>query len=64
MPETATAPSITFVDFAETGYLARCREHGGIAVKDSAEDAEMACALHLARVHANETWPKPEARRA
>lgn len=45
-------PNLCSVAPAEEGWRADCREHGGVAIKDEQDDAELACARHLARMHA------------
>lgn len=42
---------LVYVRHEDGGYVGVCRVHGGIALKDTPEDAELAAARHIGRVH-------------
>ena len=42
-----------FIDNETDEWIARCRDHGVVAMKANQDDAELGAARHLARIHAS-----------
>lgn len=52
LPDRIEEPELVSVDWEDVGWTAECKVHGNVGVMDNRDDAHLAAARHIARVHA------------